>query len=288
MQRSARSYQRGSGRPTMKAKPGHFLMILLGFALASCAQVKNHNSSSNERPTGSTSRQQNRQTVLTPAQQDPSAAPSANPRNYGDARKKLEAERVALSSKYLHARTSEEKLEAINRARETMTQSIYSEFFPAWYGTTWDFNGTTETPGQGKIACGYFVSTVLRDAGVKVQRVKLAQQASENIILSLTTSAHIKRFRQTPISDFVEAVRNWGPGLYVVGLDIHVGFILNVDGQVYFIHSSYINPYSVVKEPAGDSKILASSRYRILGKISADDQFIERWLRGEEIVTRIV
>jgi hypothetical protein len=169
-----------------------------------------------------------------------------------------------------------------------MTQSIYSEFFPAWYGTTWDFNGTTETPGQGKIACGYFVSTVLRDAGVKVQRVKLAQQASENIILSLTTSAHIKRFRQTPISDFVEAVRNWGPGLYVVGLDIHVGFILNVDGQVYFIHSSYIDPYSVVKEPAGDSKILASSRYRILGKISADDQFIERWLRGEEIVTRTV
>jgi hypothetical protein len=260
----------------MKVKAGYFLIVLLGLTMPSCASVISRRNSPNERPTGPTQAQHNQ-----------SSAPLINSRSYFDARKKLEAERVALSSKYVRARTSEEKREVINSARETMTHSIYSEIFPAWYGTPWDFNGTTETPGQGKIACGYFVSTVLRDAGVKVQRVKLAQQASENIIKSLTTDAYIKRFRQASISEFVQAVQNWGPGLYIVGLDIHVGFIVNVDRQVYFVHSSYIDPYRVIKEPAVESKILAGSRYRVLGKISADDQFIEKWVKGDEIATRL-
>ena len=116
---------------------------------------------------------------------------------------------------------------------------------------------------------------VLRDVGMKVQRTRLAQQsASENIILSLTTGDHTKRFRQVPIKSFVAAVQTWGTGLYVVGLDIHVGFILNIAGDVYFIHSSYVDPYCVVKERALESRILTDSRYRILGKLSEDDDLI--------------
>jgi hypothetical protein len=45
---------------------------------------------------------------------------------------------------------------------------------------------TSETPGRGEIACGYFVSTVLRDAGFGVERVRLAQQASERIVRTLS------------------------------------------------------------------------------------------------------
>ena len=115
----------------------------------------------------------------------------------------------------------------------------------------------------------------------------MAQQASENIVLSLTTEANIKRFRNVNITDFVQAVQNWGPGLYVVGLDIHTGFILNVEGDVYFIHSSYIDPYAVVKERALESRILSGSKYRILGKLSADDQLIMKWLNGEAIATHV-
>ena len=220
----------------------------------------------------------------------PSPGPSTaliNPAKYNDVRSKIEAARTELSSRYQHTENSDQKLNVINDAREYLTQSVYNEIFPYWYGTGWDFNGTTETPGQGKIACGYFVSTVLRDTGLKVQRARMAQQASENIVLSLTTDAHIKRFRNVPISAFVQSVQNWGPGLYIVGLDIHTGFILNVDGDVYFIHSSYIDPYTVVKERALVSRILSGSKYRVLGKISADDQLIMKWLRGEAIATRV-
>ena len=207
-------------------------------------------------------------------------------RNYKDTLAKLEVERVALASRYQQAASSAQQADVMAQAGTVVTRYIYTEIFPSWYGTPWDFYGTTEVPQQGKIACGYFVSTVLRDAGWRVQRARLAQQASENIILSLTTDSYVKRFRSVPISDFVTAVKKWGVGIYVVGLDIHTGFIVNTGGEVYFIHSSYVEPYTVVRERASESKILAASKYRVLGRITADGKFIEKWLLRKEIVTR--
>ena len=215
-------------------------------------------------------------------------SPPVDVRNYGVVRTKIQNDRALLWSRHQSASTDSEKELAIEQARELFVRSISEEIFPYWYGTAWDFYGTTETPGEGKIACGYFVSTVLRDSGMKVQRTKLAQQASENIILSLTTNDHTKRFRQVPIDKFIAAVKNWGPGLYVVGLDVHVGFILNGTDEVYFIHSSYVDPYCVVKERAAESTILKDSRYRVLGKLSEDNDLVLKWLRGDLFTTRIL
>ncbi|HKU75128.1 MAG TPA: hypothetical protein VJR02_14540 [Pyrinomonadaceae bacterium] len=236
------------------------------------------------------SRKQNPETKAVKTLSAPQAWASPDPtpndaRDYKNVTARLENERVALSVRYLQAASSIEQANVIDQARTFVTRSIYTEIFPSWYGTAWDFNGTTEAPQQGKIACGYFVSTVLRDAGWRVQRARLAQQASENIILSLTTNAYVKRFRRVAIREFVDAVKNWGTGIYVVGLDIHTGFIVNTGDEVYFIHSSYVEPYAVVREKAIESKILTASKYRVLGKITANDRLLLKWLLKTEIVT---
>ena len=62
------------------------------------------------------------------------------------------------------------------------------EMMRCWLGTPYDFNGTAEKPGDGKIACGYFVSTVIRDTGFRVNRFKFAQQPSENILRTFISS----------------------------------------------------------------------------------------------------
>jgi len=204
--------------------------------------------------------------------------------DYKEARARIEAKRLRLASRFQSA-SSAQRGAIIGEARTVLSQSIYDDLFPAWYGTPWDFNGTTEMPQQGKIACGYFVTTVLRDAGWKVERVRLAQQASENIILSLTTEPFIKRFRRVAIDEVVAAVEKWGQGIYIVGLDNHVGFIVNTGAEVYFIHSAYVEPYAVIKEKAIESRILAASKYRVLGKMSADDRLIGDWLSGKAIPT---
>jgi hypothetical protein len=207
-------------------------------------------------------------------------------KNYKEALTKIDAKRAALAMQYQRAKSHKEAENVLNDARNVITQSVINDLFPFWYGTDWDFNGNTETPNQGKIACGYFVSTLLRDIGWKVERARLAQQASENIILSLTSESQIKRFRGTSIEDFVKALKNYGDGLYVVGLDIHTGFIVNTGGEIYFIHSSYIEPYKVLKERAIESNILSSSKYRVIGKLTDDDKLITKWFFKTEIPTR--
>jgi hypothetical protein len=203
--------------------------------------------------------------------------------SYSSKLKSLAVERQKLAEEYRNAAGN--KQEALEKARRVFVSSIDQNIFPFWYGTDWDFNGVTETPREGKIACGYFVTTVLRDAGLRLSRVSLAQQASENIIKSLTTASFIKRFHNESIEKFVDEVKKSGEGLYIVGLDIHVGFILNDGEEIYFIHSSYVEPSEVIREKAVESPILSSSKYRVIGKISADDQLIAKWLNQTAIPT---
>ena len=101
--------------------------------------------------------------------------------NYKTARGKLESWRKSHATAYRQANNSgKAKIREI--ARKKLLEVLQTDIFPAWYGTTWDFNGISQTPGEGKIACGYFVSTCLRDAGFNVPRIRMAQQPSQRII----------------------------------------------------------------------------------------------------------
>lgn len=199
----------------------------------------------------------------------------------------IEAERERLAAAYRDASSASAKKRVLIDVREALFPAICDDLIPLWYGTPWDFNGTTQVPGEGKIACGYFVSTVLRDAGFQVGRVRLAQQASELIVKSLVAGEHIRRFSNTPVDQFIDAIESWGEGFYVVGLDFHVGFIVHDDEGIHFVHSSYGSPREVVREDAARSAILASSEYRVLGKLSGDDELLVKWLCADEIQTRL-
>jgi hypothetical protein len=198
----------------------------------------------------------------------------------------IERARLSCSADYDLCSSDAERAAVLERAGATVVGAVADGLFPQWYETPWNFYGTTETPRQGSIACGYFVSTILRDAGFRVERERLAQQASELIIKTLTSERYIKRFSDVPLASFVEAIREWGPGLYVVGLDIHTGFMLLDGEEVWFVHSSYVQPAHVVKEAAASSIILGQSRYRVAGRISADHELMLKWLKGQALPTR--
>jgi len=158
------------------------------------------------------------------------------------------------------------------------TSAVAETIIPAWIGTAWDFNGTSEKPQQGNIACGYFVTTILRDAGLSLARIKLAQCASEQMITSLVQSKYIQRFSQVKIEDFIQSIKGQGYGLYIVGLDNHTGFIYNDGKEIHFIHSTFIGTRNVQKENAATNWILEKSKYKVLGKISADEKVLDRWI----------
>ena len=167
----------------------------------------------------------------------------------------------------------------LQQKEKIFSKAVVETIVPGWIGTTWDFNGTTEIPGQGGIACGYFVTTVLRDAGLDLARIKLSQCASEQMILALIQPKYVERFRNAPMDNFIQSIQQQGYGLYIVGLDNHTGFIYNDGDEIYFIHASYVGTRAVQKDKAGTNPILQQSKYKVLGKISADERVLERWMR---------
>lgn len=149
--------------------------------------------------------------------------------------------------------------------RQRLLNNIRDSLFACWLGTPWDFNGTTEEPNNGKIACGYFVTTLLRDMGIKVSRIKHAQCASEEMIFAVCIKTTIVRCSNENISRFIQRINT--PGLYLVGLDFHTGFILNDGNETYFIHANYTGKQVVEREIAVKSSVLANSKYRVIGKV---------------------
>lgn len=181
---------------------------------------------------------------------------------------------------YNQVASNNERSEIVHEVRSYIFETLTERIFPAWYGTPWGFNGTSRVPGERKIACGTFVIYTLQDAGFKIPS-RMSRQPSENIIKNLISSADIKRFSNASIERVLNWIRTKGEGLYIVGLDIHVGFIINTGDKITFCHSSYYNPpMKVVNQDAMDRSPLVDSRYRIVGKI-LDDQMVTKWILGE-------
>jgi len=150
---------------------------------------------------------------------------------------------------------------------------LTSEIFPAWYGTEWDYNGYTNTPREGIVACGYFVSTTLKHVGFNLNRFDLAKMYSSSIVKSLcATPATFNNIDNM----FAHILEN-SDHLYVVGLSSHVGFIEKKDGAIYFIHSNYIGPVAVEKELAKNSDALNSSDVFVLGNITGNPELMKKW-----------
>ena len=197
--------------------------------------------------------------------------------DYAKVRARLEVQRQQLATEL-----SRDRKRTLRRARELLVRSLRDEILPAWNGTPWAMNGTSQVPQEGKIACGYFISTTLLHAGFHVERRRLGQQASEHITRSLVTSEPIWRTSDQPIDQFVARLRRGGDGIYLVGLDSHVGYVIVDGANTWFHHSGPNN--GVDREPALTASFLAPSRYREVAKLF-DDELVEKWLRATPIET---
>lgn len=189
-----------------------------------------------------------------------------------------------FKAQYEEAVNKAEKKKILSAAGNYIHKTLVDTLFSYWYGTEWDFNGYTDKPGEGLVACGYFVSTPLKHCGFNLNRFKLAQQYSLEIVKRLSCGDSVLSYRGINSQQFLQKTKGkLRDGLYVVGLDNHVGFLLYEKGEVYFIHSSYFDPVAVVKEKASESRALATSQVFVMCNISSNDKLIKKWIMGEEI-----
>lgn len=204
------------------------------------------------------------------------ALPVAKP--YSQLKQECDSAKTAYTKAYNNARNNKVAQDSILLSAQNYLIDISDQFFRAWYNTPWDFNGHTDTPKKGKIACGYFVTTTLRDMGFKINRYKWAQKSAENLVK--IACSDIKYFYKRPMSDIIKHIEENGEGLYIVGLDSHVGYIYYHKGKMQFVHSNYYLPeIGVMSENLIGRNPLNDSKNRVIGKLF-DKQMMQRWLEN--------
>lgn len=72
-------------------------------------------------------------------------------------------------------------------------------------------------------------------------------------------------------------------GLFVIGLDNHIGYLLKRKTEMFFLHSSYLDPVAVVLEKASESDALAGHENYLLARLSGNEELVEQWLTKAEI-----
>ena len=203
--------------------------------------------------------------------------------DYSIAKNKIETQQKAIKANYLKA-SAQEKKALLLSTKQVITKNLTSTIIPFWYGTKWSFDGYTAIPKQGEIACGYFVSTTLSHVGFKLNRYKLAQKDPKKEAELLQINGAIEVLEKSPSELKKHFINTKKDGLYFVGLDFHVGYLLKENNEVFFIHSNYINHEGVKKESITESKAFVSKKYYIVA-ITENEKLVEKWILNETILT---
>jgi hypothetical protein len=216
-----------------------------------------------------------------------------------NARELFDHEDVRLFASYDTEKAASKKLRAelntaINLKQTAMAdvKAAFSDHFvnrliPHWYGTEWSFSGHTAVPNSGQIACGYFVSTTLRDMGLRLNRYKLAQKSPIDEAKMISCGAVVNTITATNSATALEEINKiTQEGISFIGFDEgHVGFLLKKQGELFLIHSNYLYPNAeVIMERIEESNVFKKFTTFHLVDISNNDLLIERWLNDGQIL----
>jgi hypothetical protein len=222
------------------------------------------------------------------AEPEPAAFDAAR---YGVLLEQVAAHRGELGARYASARGPRARAAIRDEARRFIVDTLVAQVFPAWMGMP-SGGGPTATaslphePGM-YISCSYFLTAALQNAGLVLEsRARFAQAPAAWIERALLPpGGQIHRYGNLSSEELEQRLVGLGDGLYVVGLNIHVGFIVVSGGHASFVHSSYTPPGTVVDEPVVSSMAIALSRRAgyWVSPLFKDDRIVEMWLRRQPV-----
>jgi hypothetical protein len=229
--------------------------------------------------------------VAGPAVAAPEAADSFDAAAYMTVLAQITGRRADLGARYAAARGPRARAAIRAEARHFVVETLVSQVFPAWMGmpSGGGPQATASLPHQPGmyISCSYFLTAALQNAGLVLEsRARFAQAPAAWIERALLPpGGQIHRYGNLSPEDLERRLVDLGEGLYVVGLNIHVGFIVVRDGHARFVHSSYTPPGTVVDEPVVSSLAIALSQSKgyWISPLFKDDRIVDMWLRHQPV-----
>ncbi|TND05051.1 MAG: hypothetical protein FD123_3671 [Bacteroidetes bacterium] len=195
---------------------------------------------------------------------------------------RMETKRQSFASAYKAAAASEKKA-VLEKARKYLDKTLVDSLFVYWYDTPWDFNGVSQEPLKGQIACGYFVTTTLKQCGFQINRVSMAQCASSQLIKATCEKEKIKIITNGQLEKVKTYLASQPDGIYIVGLDIHVGYIVKRGKELDMVHSSYWPQRKVVREKFAESLIILENKYFMIGNLLGSESTVKAWVEHTAI-----
>ena len=165
------------------------------------------------------------------------------------------------------------------------TNLLTEQIIPHWLGTPWSFEGHTSVPGSGEIACGYFVSTTLKDMGFNLDRYKFAQQLPIHEAKTLALGNPLLEINNNSTDERIAILRDTlKEGIYFLGFDQnHVGYIQKKNKDLFVIHSNFIGGEGVVIERIEDSQVFSYYTRIYIADISRNKSLLSKWMRNEVV-----
>ena len=165
------------------------------------------------------------------------------------------------------------------------TYLLVDKIIPHWLGTPWSFEGHTSVPRSGEIACGYFVSTTLKDMGFNLDRYKFAQQLPIHEAKTLALGNPLLEINNNSTDERIAILRDTlKEGIYFLGFDQnHVGYIQKKNKDLFVIHSNFIGGEGVVIERIEDSQVFSYYTRIYIADISRNKSLLSKWMRNEVV-----
>lgn len=202
--------------------------------------------------------------------------------SYGQTKSKIKNLRNEWAAKYAQISDSTAQKRFLDSISVKFTNLLLNDIVPYWYGTVWAFEGHTAQPNDGEIACGYFVSTTLRDMGLKLNRYDLAKKAGAHEAQSIAIDQNnLSIYKNKDYSNQPEFLEKLDEGIYFVGLDNHVGYIYKKGAQTYFLHSNYVDGYVMIEYTQTSSAFLSGLYY--VTKITHNTVLMKSWLLQKQM-----
>ena len=188
---------------------------------------------------------------------------------------------------YLKAQTENTRNKILFHAEQTARQILEEAVLPLWIGTPWHYYGTATYPHQKKLACGYFLVHALKALGFKFPEnfywpnrrrrrkhiYEYAKLSPTGMVKALSSPESIYTAVGLDTKKMLVHLRKQGPGIYILGLDNHVGLVLFDGTQAAFWHSNFLKNW-VNREDLFKSLVATASMHHILGKLRPE---IYRW-----------
>jgi hypothetical protein len=227
------------------------------------------------------------------AQEADAVEVDAGSESFEDVVARIEKRRQELCSRYRRG-GPEVRAAVRDEARRYVVDAMVEQIFPRWLGMPWTMavirdglKPDARVPwekGRG-VSCSFFVTSTLENAGLRLAgRRVFAGAVSLPVQRSLSPRKRdLRRWHGIGPAGLKRKMLAWGDGLYIVGLNCHIGYIVVRDRDVRFVHSSYTEPFEVVDEPLVDAAAIAYSPGYVVTALFRDDRLIDYWLTGRRV-----